>query len=153
MVWKHNSQLTVRQREVLKILVKRGRRRADDIEAVLGNRNAGDHRRWLALVTGGGRLKVLFLRVGFFIRKCACLHISFEGRARASLVIAVLFLVTFLCIMPFDAAEETKAFPVTPFFFFFRDFASLGFEVGIVDRRPVFFRSGSPGAKASPVSA
>ena len=112
----------MRQWEALKILVKRGRRGADDIEAILGNRDARDHGRLLALIARGGRLRVLFLLFGFF-SKGACLHISFEGRAWASLVIAVLFLVTSLCIVSFDAAEETKAFFVTPFFFFFRDFA------------------------------
>ena len=123
----------MRQWEVLKILVKRGRRGANDVETILGNRDAGDHRRLLALIARGGRLKVLFLLFGFFICKCACLHISFEGRAWASLVVAVLFLVTPSCIVSFDAAEEAKAFLVTSFLFFLRDFASLGFEISIVD--------------------
>ena len=123
----------MRQREVLKILIKRGRRRADDVEAILGNRDAGDHRRLLTLIARWGRLKVLVFLFGFFVCKCASLHISFEVGARASLVIAVLLLVTPLRIMSFDAAEEAKAFSVAPFFFFFRDFASLGFEVSVVD--------------------
>ena len=142
----------MRQWEVLKILVKRGRRRADDIEVILGDRDAGDHRRLLALIARGGRLKVLFLLFGFFARKCVSLHILFEVRTWASLVIAVLFLVTPFCIMSFDAAEETKAFSVVPFFLFLHDFASLGLEISIVDRGSIFFSGGSSGAETSPVS-
>ena len=103
----------MRQWEVLKILVKRGRRGADDIEAILRNGDAGDHRRLLALITRGGWLKGLVLLFGFFVRECACLHISFKCRTRASLVIAVLFLVTPFCIVSLDAAEETEAFLVS----------------------------------------
>ena len=142
----------MQQWEVLKILVKRGRRGADDIEAVLGDRDARDHGRWLALITRGGWLKVLFFLFGFVVRECASLHISFEVGARASLVIAVLFLVTSFCIVSFDAAEKAKAFSVTPFFFFLRDFASLGLEVSIVDRGTIFFSGGGSGTETSPVS-
>ena len=142
----------MRQWEVLKILVKRGRRRADNIEAVLGDRDARDHGRLLALITRGGWLKVLFFLFGFFVRKCASLHISFEVGARASLVIAVLFLVTSFCIVAFDAAEEAKAFSVAPFFLFLRDFASLGLEVSVVDRGTVLFSGGGSGTETSPVS-
>ena len=141
----------MRQWEVLKILVKRGRRRADDIETILGNRDARDHGRLLALITRGGWLKVLFFLFGFFVRKCASLHVSFEVGVRASLVIAVLFLVTSFRIVSLDAAEEAKAFFVTPFFFFLRDFASLGLEVSIVDRGTVFFGGGGSGTETSPV--
>ena len=123
----------MRQWEVLKILVKRGRRGADNVEAILGNRDARDHGRLLALITRGGWLKVLFFLFGFLVRKCASLHVPFEAGVWASLVIAVLFLVTPFGIMSFDAAEETKAFFVTPFLFFLCDFASLGLEVSIVD--------------------
>ena len=143
----------MRQWEVLKILVKRGRRGADDIEAILGNGDAGDHRRLLALIARWGWLEVLVLLFGFFARECASLHISFEVRTWASLVIAVLFLVTPFCIVSFDAAEETKALSVMPFLFFFRDFASLGLKVSIIDRGSVFFGGGSPSAETSPVSS
>ena len=107
----------------------------------------------MALITRGGWLKVLFFLFGFFVRKCASFHISFDGRTRAPLVIAILFLVTPFCIVSFDAAEEAKAFFVTPFFFFLRDFASLGLEVSIVDRGTVFFGGGSSGTETSPVSS
>ena len=127
------------QWEILKILVKRGRRRADDVKTILGNRDAGDHRRLLALIARWGRLKVLVLLFGFFTCECASFHISFEVRAWASLVIAVLFLVTSFCIVSFDAAEETKALSVAPLLFLLRDFASLGLEVSIVDRGSILF--------------
>ena len=139
----------MRQWEVLKILVKRGQRRADNVEVVLGNRDAGDHRRLLALIARWGRLKGLFLLFGFFVRKCASLHISFRTWA---LVIAVLFLVTPFCIVTFDAAEEAKALFVMPLFFFFRDFASLGLKISVVDRGSIFLGSGGPGPETSPVS-
>ena len=142
----------MRQWEVLKILVKRGRRGADNVETILGNRDARDHGRLLALVTRGGWLKVLFFLFGFLVRKCASLHVAFEAGARASLVIAVLFLVTPFGIVSFDAAEETKAFSVTPFFFVLRDFASLGLEISVVNRGSIFFGGGSPGAETSSVS-
>ena len=108
----------MQQWEVLKILVKRGQCRADDVETILRDGNPGDHRRLLALVAGRGRLKS-FIIFGFFVRECMGLHISFESRSWASLVITVLFLVASFSIVSFDAAEETKAFPVMPFFFFF----------------------------------
>ena len=130
----------MRQWEVLKILVKRGRCGANDVEAILGNRNAGDHSRLLTLIAWWGWLKGLFLLFDVFAYECTGLHVSFEVRTWAPLVIAVLFLVTPFCIMSFDAAEETKAFFITPFLFFFRDFASLGLEVSIVNRRPILDR-------------
>ena len=142
----------MRQWEVLKILVKRGRRGADNVEAILGDRDARDHGRLLALITRGGWLRVLLFLFGFLVRKCASLHVSFEAGARASLVIAVLFLVTPFGIVSFDAAEETKAFSVAPFLFFLRDFASLGLEVSIVDGGTIFFCGGGSGTEASPVS-
>ena len=97
-------------------------------------------------------MKVLFLLFVFFVRKCTSLHISFEIGARASLVITVLFLVTPFCIVSFNAAEEAKAFSVTPFFFFLRYFASLGLEVSIVDRGTILFSGGGSGTEMSPVS-
>ena len=54
--------------------------------------------------------------------------------------------------MSLDAAEEAKALFIMPFLFFFRDFASLGLEISIVDRGSIFFGGGSPGAETSPVS-
>ena len=108
--------------------------------------------RLLALIARCGWQKVLVLLFGFFARECASLHISFEVGTWASLVIAVLFLVTPFCIVSLDATEEAKALFVTPFLFFFRDFAFLGLEVSIVDRRSVFFGDGSSSAEMSPVS-
>ena len=142
----------MRQWEVLKILVKRGRRRADDIEMVLGNGDVGNHRKLLALIAGRGRLKGLFLLFGVFTYKRASFHVSFESRALATLIVTVLFLVASFCIVPFDTTEEAKAFPVTPFLFFLSDFASLGLEVGVVDRGSVLFSGGSSGTETSPVS-
>ena len=98
-------------------------------------------------------MKALFLLLDFLVVKCTGLHISFEAGAWASLVIAVLFLVTSFCIVSLDATEEAKALLVTPFLFFFRDFASLGLEISIVDRRSIFFGGGSSGAETSSVSA
>ena len=112
----------------------------------------GDHRRLLALIARWGRLKALVLLLGFFARERASLHISFEVWTWASLVIVVLFLVTPFCIVPFDAAEEAKALSVTPFLFFFRNFASLGLEISIVDRGSVLLNGGSSGPETSPVS-
>ena len=98
-------------------------------------------------------MKALFLLFDFLARECASLHIPFEVRARSSLVITVLFLVTPFCIVSFDATEKAKSFFVASFLFFFRDFASLGLEVSIVNRGPVFFGGGSPSAETSSVSA
>ena len=91
---------------------------------------------------------------GFFICECMSLHVSFEGRSWISLVITVFFLVASFGIMSFDAAEETKAFPVTLFFFFLRDFAPLGFKVCVINlgSGSFFLGGGSPSAEASPAS-
>ena len=142
----------MRQWEVLKILVKRGRCRANDVKTILRDRNLGDHRRLLALVAGRSRLKG-FIILGFFIHECTSLHVSFEGRLWASLIITVLFLIASFGIVSFDATEETESFFIAPFLFFFCDSAPLGFKVSVVNlsRGSILLGGGGPSAETSPV--